>query len=418
MDDNYNSCFYANACHVCKRFGDGVRLKRCGGCGMIAYCDQRHQKQHWPRHRRLCHAIQEVVRDNGLQVRQVSPQEWAQLKMNLMLLVAIRLPRRLDEYETQMFKFPRACLVCHERSNQLLEDCRYCASVSLCEEHRNDPAHSRHACCQLKLCFNLDKELSVNVNGESPNLDYLQRVSGSRTCRNMKDFIDAHMDVAQGQSALPPADVSVAVHSEYLTRPLTLVHGLRMLDYVPRGDSLVVHVVAANFIELETARAWEILLHLMSSLALVRLVMIGPELPSEIVSTSVCEDCVRQRKELSFEIHSALYENYVRGSSFVRPDVVAGFNTGIHEREEATYPEETWASSVRALAEQGCPLILSCYTRVEAEKETARINAILGKETKHVYAGINPFAGLRPYRDFETEGIFYQNNYVIVYSNL
>ncbi|EZA47856.1 Zinc finger MYND domain-containing protein [Ooceraea biroi] len=305
MDDNYNSCFYANACHVCKRFGDGVRLKRCGGCGMIAYCDQRHQKQHWPRHRRLCHAIQEVVRDNGLQVRQVSPQEWAQLKMNLMLLVAIRLPRRLDEYETQMFKFPRACLVCHERSNQLLEDCR-----------------------------------------------------------------------------------------------------------------LVVHVVAANFIELETARAWEILLHLMSSLALVRLVMIGPELPSEIVSTSVCEDCVRQRKELSFEIHSALYENYVRGSSFVRPDVVAGFNTGIHEREEATYPEETWASSVRALAEQGCPLILSCYTRVEAEKETARINAILGKETKHVYAGINPFAGLRPYRDFETEGIFYQNNYVIVYSNL
>ncbi|KAH0949534.1 hypothetical protein HN011_011913 [Eciton burchellii] len=418
MDDNYNSFFYANACHVCKRFGYSVHLKRCGGCRMIAYCDQKHQKQHWPRHKHLCKIIQDVLKNSKMQTHNMSLQEWAQLKMNLMLLVAVKLTRHLDEYEKQMFRFPRACLICHEQSNQLLKDCQNCASVSFCEKHKNnfDRRHTTYTCNSFKLCFNLDKILSTSINDNFPNLSYLQHILNDKTFQNIKDFINAHMNIVQDLGI--PLNIWVAVQSEYLTRPLTLLHGLQILDYVLKSNRLIVHVIAADFIELETAKGWEILLHLISGVTSVKIIMIGPELPHETIVMKVCNTCVMQRKELSFEIHSVLYENYMHSSLFVKPDLVIGFNTGIQECEEITYPEETWTPSIQMLAKQNYPLILTCYTRIETEKEVTRINAILKNEVKYVYCEKNPFASLRPYRDYETENLFYQNNYVIIYKNL
>jgi len=231
----------------------------------------------------------------------------------------------------------------------------------------------------------------------------------------MKDFINAHTNIAQNQLDIP-LNVWVAIQSEYLTRPLTLLHGLQILNYVLKSDSLIVHVIGANFIELETAKSWEILLHLISGITSVKIIMIGPELPHESITTKICNSCVTQRKELLFEIHSVLYKDYMHSSLFVKPDLVIGFNTGIHE--EIAYPEETWTPSIQTLAKQNYPLILSCYTRVEAEKEAARINTILKNEMKYIYSEKNPFASLRPYRDYETEDLFYQNNYMIIYSNL
>lgn len=88
--------------------------------------------------------------------------------------------------EKQMFKFPRACLVCHNRrDNRLLEDCQDCASVSLCKRHEDSAAHMEHTCSLLKLCFNLDRVLSVSVNDlKSTNLNYLQRISNEYIFRD------------------------------------------------------------------------------------------------------------------------------------------------------------------------------------------------------------------------------------------
>jgi len=146
--------------------------------------------------------------------------------------------------------------------------------------------------------------------------------------------------------------------------------------------------------------------------------MIGPELPHETIMMKICNNCVMQRKELLFEIHSMLYEDYMHSSLFVKSNLVIGFNTGIHECEEITYPEETGTPSIQTLTRQNYPLILSCYTRMEAEKEAARINTILKNDVKYVCSKKNPFASLRPYRDYETENFFYQNNYMIIYRNL
>lgn len=131
-------------------------------------------------------------------------------------------------------------------------------------------------------------------------------------------------------------------------------------------------------------------------------------MPHETVATSICNNCVVQRKELSFEIQSMLYEDYLRSSSLAKPDLIVGFNTNIHESKEAVW----------AFAELGCPVILTCYTQMELEEEQAKISAILENKTKCIYLGKNPFASLRPYRDYETEELFYQNNYIIIYRTL
>jgi len=47
----YHSYYYGTVCHVCKCHNvNGRKLKRCGGCKMILYCSQQHQKVHWPLH--------------------------------------------------------------------------------------------------------------------------------------------------------------------------------------------------------------------------------------------------------------------------------------------------------------------------------------------------------------------------------
>ncbi|XP_024868161.1 SET and MYND domain-containing protein DDB_G0277331-like isoform X2 [Temnothorax curvispinosus] len=124
INNDYNKFFYATMCHVCKRIGDGVPLKLCSNCKMISYCGQEHQKQHWKQHKPLCKAIQNVLQGRqgyNMNVRGETSEEWINIKQMFMLLVSRVLKRRLTMCEMQMFKFPRECLICHERNAQSLK---------------------------------------------------------------------------------------------------------------------------------------------------------------------------------------------------------------------------------------------------------------------------------------------------------
>nr|XP_012233533.1 PREDICTED: putative protein MSS51 homolog, mitochondrial [Linepithema humile] len=384
---------------------------------MIAYCSQQHQKQHWPQHKHLCKAIRDVLKDHKMKIRNVtSKEEWIKARMNFMLMVILKLTRRLDMYEEEMFKFPRVCLICHEENSQLLQDCHNCRAVSFCTKHKNSSIH-KDMCYLLKLCLNLDI-LAMNVKRESLNFNCLQCVFDKKIndFRHMSDYIDTCINT--WSCTLEKSDVLAADQSEHLTRPLTLLYGMQMLDYVPKYKSLVIHVIAASSVELATLEAWEVLLHLVpATVVSVKIIMIGPTVLEGIFALSdICSNCVLQEKKLLFECHSTLYVDYLNSPAFAKPDLVVGFNAGIHEHEIASF-QETWAPSIGALAKQNYPLILSCYTQSEVELEIARINEILGTKTDCIYRGKNPFASLRPHRDW-TENLFYHNNYIIIYRNL
>ncbi|XP_071556512.1 ankyrin repeat and MYND domain-containing protein 2-like isoform X2 [Temnothorax nylanderi] len=96
INNDYDDFFYATMCHVCKRFGDGVQLKRCSNCKMISYCGQDHQKHHWKQHKPLCKAIQDVLRDYSMDDPGETTEELIDKKLNFMQLVSSRLGRRLN----------------------------------------------------------------------------------------------------------------------------------------------------------------------------------------------------------------------------------------------------------------------------------------------------------------------------------
>ncbi|XP_071556513.1 putative protein MSS51 homolog, mitochondrial [Temnothorax nylanderi] len=414
INNDYDDFFYATMCHVCKRFDDGVELKRCRGCKMILYCGKEHQKQHWKQHKPLCKAIQDVLREYNMDYRGETAEEWTVKKLNFMRLVSSRLGRPLNLDETEMFYFPRECMVCHERNAQSLKDCQKCAA-SFCKSHKDGIEH-RDICAPLELCLYTD--LFVMGEGNSP-LDlqpYLQHISCTSTFQNMKDFIKACRNI-QTDSEMS-CNAPAALDSDYLTHPLTLFYAMRLLNDVPKSKDLVVHVLGARKSEEITLFGWEILPRLIR--AMVSVILIGPELPCKSNPLHHCDNCMsREKKCLTFELHDVLYENYVRSPSFVKPDLVVGFNPGIHKHKlPGTSSKEIWAPSIKLIAKQNCPFILTSSTLYTFKKETDIINTILDKEVDHLYSGKNPFGGLIPYRTIWMDYVAYMSQYVIIYRSL
>ncbi|XP_025993289.1 uncharacterized protein LOC105204810 [Solenopsis invicta] len=419
-DKSFTSChtlsndffFYATVCHVCKKFGDNVSLKRCSGCRMIAYCGREHQKRHWTLHKPLCNAIQDVLREYSMEGHDVTSQEWNNVKLNFMLLVSIKLKRVLERSEIQLLTFPRECEVCHERNGRLLEDCQDCLSVSFCKDHRDSIKH-KDFCYALKLCFHLS--LTDASEDQPVKLSYLRHISNIDTFRDMKDFLKIYLNIKKRTFSNMQNDILLARHSHYFSPSLTLFHAVKILDFAPKYRTLIIHVVGANNVEESTIPAWEVLLHLMPAISLITIVMIGPELTvdSNKFQLSMCDDCIAQKKKIEFSLNQSLYTHYVQSPLFLKPDLIVGFTIGLHEFEFES-KMETWAPSIKVLAKQNCPFILTCY-KGEIEKEIGRLNAILDRKVDFLYSGNNPFASLRPQRNFGSEMVFYWNYNLTVY---
>ncbi|XP_024868158.1 uncharacterized protein LOC112452271 [Temnothorax curvispinosus] len=392
QNNDYNKFFYATMCHVCKRFGDDVSLKRCSNCKMISYCGQEHQKEHWKQHKSLCKVIQDVLQDYSMDDRGETIEEWAAKKLTFAKLVSSRLGRRLNADEIQMVCFPRECLVCHERNIKSLESCQKCTAI-FCQNHKDGIDH-RNICAPLELGLRTD--LFFIEKGNKPPDSYLQHVSCTSTFQNIKDFIKTFGNIQTHSEML--YNVLAGKYSEYLTRPLTLFHAMRLLNYVPKSKAIVVHVIGANCVEEDTLMGWEVLPRLIGTAMPVTIIMIGPELTRKLNPLHDSDNFMsRKKKCLTFEFHDVLYENYVNSPSFVKPDLVVGFNLCIHKHELGS-SEETWAPSMKLIAKQNCPFVLTSLTLYAFKKETDRINTILDREVDYLYSGKNLFASLRAYR--------------------
>ncbi|XP_071556517.1 uncharacterized protein [Temnothorax nylanderi] len=412
--NNYNMVFYATMCHVCKRFGDGVRLKRCGSCRMIAYCGQKHQKQHWKKHKPLCKAIQDVLQEYGFNDRGNDSEDRDERKLIFMMLVSYKLGRHLKPGEIQMFKFPKECLICHEKNDKLLEDCQKCAA-SFCKNHKDDTEH-RDICALLELGLRSDLLTITELNSPLELLSDLKRVSDASTFQNMKDFVNALGNIKTDSEI--PYDILAAEYSQYLTRPLTLFYAMRLLNHVLKGKVLIIHVVGANYVEEATFLPWQILLQLMETVMSIVVILIGPDLKEKFDPSRTCDDCLLlENKSLFFEYHDVSYENYVRSPSFARPDLIVGFNLSIQEHELESN-KELCAASIHALAKQNCPFVLTFFTRQDFEEGTNKMKTILGKEVDYLCSGKNSFASFRPHRAFGPERVYYHNQYLVIYQSL
>lgn len=419
MVHKYNYFFYANVCHVCKKFGEWISLKRCGNCTMISYCSKEHQKEHWSQHKDLCKAICSILRDNKISSflndeQNLSTETWAQIKMNFMLLVTMTIGRKLEHYEQEMFKFIRSCAVCHDNNAQVLEDCSSCPNTSFCKKHRNNAEHKK-ICYLTKLCFKLDVA-SMMYKSEIPKMKILPHTNHNNLPQNIKDFI--HHYIEPHKISHLSIEEEIAINAEYLTRPLTLLYALQKLKYTLENNNIVIHIIAANLLDVNGIELWEILLHWLPDIRMAKIVLIGPELSSGFIPINLCESCQYNNKQFLIQAHGMLYNNYTQSDSYIKPHIIIGYNAGISECEDFRSQNDTWTESLQILAEQSCPFVLTSYTSMEVKREQDRLNTVLNKIINCAFCDQNPYSSLRPYRDFETEGIYYQNQYLLIYENL
>ncbi|XP_014215256.1 uncharacterized protein LOC106644318 [Copidosoma floridanum] len=419
-EDLHNFFFYANTCHVCKSCGYETALKRCSNCKMISYCGKEHQKHHWLQHKNLCRVLSEMLdetdKSNLLEgFGGVSQHEWVKAKMNLMLLVSLKLERKLEPYEEEIFKFPRACAICHEANSKLLTDCPSCPCASFCKVHEKYSDHEK-LCKILSLCYNLDIASTIFTR-HPPRNTVPYHTEMAYLPASIQGFID--LFVNEGDSPLNTRELQSAQISEYLTRPLTLLYALEKLEYKTE-TAMTIHVIGANMIELDGIEIWETLLHWLPSLITLNMVLIGPELNSNRnkIKCNVCECCIEKDMKLYLETHGVYYKDYVLSDSFVPPDIVVGYNLGIHECENLDSSNDTWSHSIRIVLEQKCPFLVTSYTSEEMKKEHNRLCHILDKKVNYVLCEKNPYGSLRPHRDYETEGVYYQNQYLLIYRDL
>ena len=419
-EDLHNLFFYANTCHVCKSSVNEAQLKKCSNCKMISYCGKDHQKQHWQQHKKLCKILSEMLAESKTpnfltDMVNCDQDTWVKAKMNLMLLVSLKLQSKLLPYEEEMFKFPRACSVCHNTNSKLLTDCQMCSSASFCIKHRNDKSHSK-VCALLAMCYELDIASTVFLR-QAPRNVVPFHTEKAYLPSTMKNFIDLYIN--EDVSIPLSAELKTAHASEYFTRPLTLLYVMEKLDYTP-NSKITIHVIGANIIELDGIELWETLLHWLPSLNNLSLILIGPDFDkkSKKLERSVCDCCKDKGMKFQVETHGFLYKEYAESKYFSKPDIIIGYNLGIHESENIDSLNDKWPESLCILPMQKCPFIITSYTEDECKKEHKRLCDILIKQVDYMISEKNPFCSLRPHRDYESEGVYYQNQYVTIYNKL
>ena len=80
-------------------------------------------------------------------------REWTQFRMNAVKMCQILMGRPLEEWEKEIFLFPRTCRVCHtSRNKPNMIDCLSCLAVTYCskEHQEQDKTHHSKFCQELK----------------------------------------------------------------------------------------------------------------------------------------------------------------------------------------------------------------------------------------------------------------------------
>lgn len=404
--------YYSNACYECGNWGIGYPLTICKGCRAVSFCEKDLIN---PKHQQLCQVLTEL---RGNKPHLLMPQNenkltqetWTSIKSNIMLIAQFKLGRKLDKQEEEIFKFPRKCVSCFECNPDDLEDCKICPSTSFCKQHIQDKEHHAERCKKLLECVSSDVFFCPMLKRDMPaaRLDY----SNMKLPNNMEEFFDDC-----GPDIMPfPHRVQASANAEIYTRPLTLLYAMEKLNF-DKNKKLIVHVVGANLAELEDPSAFELLFHYRPHITELKIIFIGPELPTEIPEYwTLCDSCNHHQVKFELTMVPLFYHDYVNKDNYIKPDIVVGYNLGIHECLVFDSASDTWPSSIKVIADQSCPFICTGYTQDEAQQDHERIIKSTGKLLPFVFEK-NPFSSLRHFRDFVTEDFFYQNQYLLIYKN-
>ncbi|XP_033218438.1 uncharacterized protein LOC117173902 [Belonocnema kinseyi] len=404
------SFYYATVCQVCRSPNPKVT---CNRCRMIFYCGNKHRDEHQIHHRDLCKVILSMLSEMGApnlfdKLKTADPDLWLRARVDLMRKAKLKIGRQLEEYEEQMFLFPKTCMVCHESDLSVLRNCE--CGVNLCKIHKGDPKHQK-LCSVLTLAFKLiTSETKPALHGL-----FLMPVDSERVNLppSMQAFIDSHINFQINTSNQKVKYQNMAT-SNFLTGPLTLLYALERLNY-QISSSMVIHIIGAGIQDLAAEGSWKIFLYWLTRLINLKIVFIGTDI-SNCLETQLdtSESFPITVKNLKVQCHGLRYYEYFKSESFMKPNIILGCNLDIHE-SELGISECTWKDTILTLKKVGVPFVLTAGTKERAEKDHKRFCKLLGMSVPYKFCEVNPYAALSPERDFETEGVRYSNKHIIIY---
>lgn len=383
---------------------------------MISYCSQEHMAMDRERsddnvgHGEICNAIKKLTREGCM--RKFSgekPGEWYIYHKKYVKIVKHELSRDLRPHEERILMCSRSCLVCHKETE--LRPCPQCLCVDYCEKHLD--RQDEHKCKdQNKWLYTEMRIVKINPAPYGPIFhDFPDRGNVA----DMESFYETYMLPARG------ADWTVRdiVHSDYVSRPLTVYYGIqdaKLLEILKTGSTFVIHIVEASNADKVNLPFWEIFLHVFDKPTKLIVITIGSELGPELENKSgtrtICwKKCMRLGHKFHFEYHRMLYHNYVKSKLYTKPDVFVGFHVQLSGGE-------TWRHFLTSLQTPMCPLILTARSVANAKRLVARIQATLGSHAKPVICRINRFKSYRLHKDYANGRTFYRNQQIVVYKNL
>ncbi|EFN88965.1 hypothetical protein EAI_10369 [Harpegnathos saltator] len=384
------------------------KLEECPTCRTIAYCSEEHRLLHLPQHKEICDAIIEVNKQRNMHnFCGNALEEWTNFKKENMQAVEQQLHRELELYEQQMLLFPKSCFICHRQDN-LKSFCLYCVSIDLCCEH--NLLFREHSCKNMQHCLSLDYMQALKDRDEMllKNDVYINM----KEVNDMPSFMEQYL---QRKITLDSWDNIHFECTEYFSRPLTLIYGLREgnLLHLQSFKTIIIHIISGTFEDINSLYAWELLLHQCDENAKVLIIMIGPNLQEKCRNIELCKTCIARNKKIQFEYHRTLYHNYVVSRFHMQPHVIIGFNARFMNDIEIA------ANIIRAVRRQYCLFLLTTKFESKVQQNIMKIREIVySSMLTPVISGLNRFRSWRPYRDYENDGLFYSNNYLIIYTNL
>lgn len=417
MLSNYCTFFHNNLCHVCKIRSE--QLKVCGNCKTLAYCSKEHQKQDWKIHKDICKVIS-TTENNFSEFIVKSYEDYQSIRYIRCTAWQNRLNRPLENFENQMWMFPRVCAVCYSKDVKI--DCKNCNSILYCSnEHQAsyEDLH-KHYCDLLKLSIDFDvnqmynefkfNNLKIGIIPDDIKSLPNNLIDLMNLYNNNFLALDEIIRIKICDYAAPSANILYCLEQSGLLSDRNL-----------GKETLSIHLIGADIIELswDWTMVFEIIFHWIKDLKKLHFILVGPELDQSIsvknIDSEICMKCKEKEVRATCTYYSKMYHDIL--DELDQPDLVVAFNSGLH-----AYDENCWGKSISFLTKYyGVPLLLTAYTSKELQCDVDIVLKNSSKELKIIIEPQrNPFSCTRPMRDFNTLNvpIFYVNGYIAIFTKI
>lgn len=405
--------FYPNECVVCKVTKP---LIRCSNCQMVSYCGIVHQKQHRQKHGQFCKTVSLLNLMNGgflfSHLRDVELSEWNTQRKEILAMVQQFLGRPCSPNERQIFLFPRFCFVCHDTRQDNLINCPGCPNASFCTKHPSSPQHDSD-CPTINYIHKLDQQSVERTSKDILSVVELAventRFNESSNFPRSMQELRSHLDQFIKPGVKVPEYLKLYA-SEHMTNALTVLNGLRRLNYPPVSE-LTLHVGGANLTE-ECSKSWELILHLLPDLMTLKILIFEDQ---EVVrlDQKLCDECCSRGKKLIVESNSKsrVYIKFMKERDYEKPDVLVVLNPQHPERNEDIL--ENWKIILDHWKELDCPIVISAVVDRTRRFLSESLHSSFW-DSLILYDGKNDFQSLRPWREWANGSYGYLNQFLIV----